>query len=578
MGTYRTAAHTDVLDTWTLEQLRSDPPPPADHIGIDCSQYVGGSARMLPGMSKEIEESEADVARLVVAHVVQVLRRFPARKSVAVFVDGALPLWKAWRVRQLDAGSRKAGNRMARLPGMLLQNLIDDMLLEALPDRTVSPPEVVVAGSLVAGCAESKLAAWSWHLAKRGEANSVVYWFGTIEVATQLVGCPLPRLHLWIMSGGTTYDYRHCDRDMLTTWLDLPPPHVTDGHRVTGLDVLRHSRKLRDAAFLLLLATGQPTYEVAPLQGFTFADAWAEFVRRGCPPLILDGATDLLAEGGSGADAADGDAGGDGSDVARGKAASAQLAALRATGSAAITAGTLALAKGSPADGWRVQADVLLALVDVCARKSLVGADAKKGDAPGVAGGKAKAFATTADYLQCIAEAHRGVVAGGSYDGQFAPKGMRDKNVWVPGVALLASYLRAHVEEATACSVANRVADQQAFVTAKPAGLLPHATWEAADGAPALTAAEYSLLAASSHQQFATVAKIFTGHDVAPDVVDRALAAAAPRDALDLVRELLSYSNPSNPHRAVCRGPSLCLLHGGGTWRVWPVDLGEHVV
>jgi hypothetical protein len=137
-----------------------------DHLAMDGTGFIGGAMRLL-----KIENStgrERDIARVVAQQAMSAVRKFGPRKSVAVFMDGAEPLWRVAKYRTQQQASKRSETRMQKAPSGPLVTAVEEALLEQMLDdgRDLLPPEVVFSSSCEFGWAECKMGAWSrCHLA-----------------------------------------------------------------------------------------------------------------------------------------------------------------------------------------------------------------------------------------------------------------------------------------------------------------------------------------------------------------------------------------------------------------------------
>ena len=234
-----------------------------DHLGVDASGLVGTALRLSKNVTTE-QRRNKEVARHVTQSLHQLIKRFQPRRSLALFMDGAEPLWKAEKTRSSTV-TKKIESRLMRLPGTSLMQAVEERVARMAPDNRLFPTEVVFCGTGCEGPVEQKMTAWALDIASRDQTR------GSTSLA--LLGATELSLNTWGLTPfynvsnvvQNSNDYKQLRAQDILEWLGLDKK-LLDG------DVAGVAKMRTDLLYLYCLAHGASATELSPVPLLLFAD------------------------------------------------------------------------------------------------------------------------------------------------------------------------------------------------------------------------------------------------------------------------------------------------------------------
>jgi hypothetical protein len=234
-----------------------------DHLAIDVTGLVGPALRMSKNVTTE-QRRNKEVARHVTASLHQLIKRFQPRKSLALFMDGPEPLWKADKTRSSTI-TKRIESRLMRLPGTSLMQSVEEKVARMAPDNRLFPAEVVFCGTGCEGPVEQKMSAWALDVASRDscKGNTSVAMLGAGELLLNTWGLtPFYNLSNVVQNGS---DFKQLRAQDILEWLGLDKK-LLDG------DIPGVARMRTDLLFLYCLAHGASATELPAITLLSFAD------------------------------------------------------------------------------------------------------------------------------------------------------------------------------------------------------------------------------------------------------------------------------------------------------------------
>ncbi|RNF06851.1 RNA editing complex protein MP100 [Trypanosoma rangeli] len=485
---------------------------------VECD-YVGVDATALVAtglrLAKNVtteQRRHKEVARHVAQSLQQLLKKVRCKKSLFVAMDGAETLLKADLTRSSSL-TRKIESRLMRLPGTALMQAVEERLVRMMPERQIIPGEVVFSGTCVHGCVEQKMSAWALDLASRDTFN------GSSD-SLCLIGAS--ELYLNVMALSPFYnvvsvvqnnaDLRQMRLQDILEWLELDKK-AKEGESVT-------IAKMRtDILFLFILAFGASATELSPLPGLAFHELVEWYVK-------------LMSE--SVANATSSPSG-------------------PSTASTAAAEGTF-LFEDAPGNTLRLSLPLLCRIMQLATRKEV----AQRIDA------------ASEVYLEHALQTHAMLCLGEAPEHDYFPtvSSSPQGNSAMPGLAQFTGHLNAlctsSPQRTARCAVPRINSTESSEGSREPPS--QHRP---------LTAAEYTILCQSLPATVEGLIHQYVGVAPKPEV-GKMITTANTVEAHQLVREVLSYANPSKPHKCLCLSPSYCWLQNEKTqlWKFQYVDVG----
>lgn len=242
-----------------------------DHIAVDCTMAIGPALRMCAKERVEARRHK-EVAKHVVSNIAHVLRLFRPKKTLALFMDGSEPIWKAKKNRT-GLVTRKLETRLLRLPATPLISVIEEKVVGILPSKNFFPPEIVFSGPGTPGPVEQKVSAWALDLAQRATTKPTdsLALFGSAELyMNALALTPFTNVSSVVLSNK---DFKQLSLVDMLDWLG-----IDEGLRAGGNVVV--SKVRTDVAFLMVLCFGLGATEAAPLIGASFSVVMDKYLPR----------------------------------------------------------------------------------------------------------------------------------------------------------------------------------------------------------------------------------------------------------------------------------------------------------